>query len=274
MSIAGRLAARARYGEPGLPRPGVVWLLRWIVGPWVKLAFRPRLEGLENLPDGAFVLVANHGAGFGVADILSFAVLWREKLGDRRLAGFAHPFAFHVWPISWLMTGLGSIPSSYEAGLAALQKGVPILVFPGGDHEAGLSVFRGHAVEFGGRAGFIKLAQQANVPIVPMGIRGNRFPSPVLFRSRVFAWLAILPRAFGVKRYPVSAAAVIGAVAIAMISSLGPWRALLAWAWMASPFALMPWVPWPQRIRIGKPIAPTESSLERVEGTVRDLVRS
>lgn len=251
----------------------MLWALRWIIRPWVKLAFRPRLVGVENLPrEGPFMLVANHGAGFGVADILSFAVLWREQLGDRALAGFAHPFAFHVWPVSWLMKGLGSIPSSYEAGRAALEKGVPIVVFPGGDHEAGLSFVRGHAVDFGGRTGFVRLAQEANVPIVPMGLRGNRFPSPILFRSRAFAWIAILPRAFGVKRYPVSVLAVAGAVAIVALSSLGPWRFLLAWAWMASPFALIPWVPWPVRITIGAPIEPADATPERVEGDVRELV--
>lgn len=273
MSIAARLAARARYGEPGRPRAGVVWLLRWIVRPWVRLAHRPSLEGIENLPvDGPFMLVANHGAGFAMSDILSFAVLWLEKLGERPLAGFAHPFAFHVWPVSWLMTGLGSVPSSYEAGLAALRAGVPILVFPGGDVEAGLSVFRGHDVDFGGRTGFVELARRANVPIVPMGIRGNRFPSPVLFRSRVFAWLAILPRVFGVKRYPVSVAAVLGAIAIVSIASLGPFRFLLAWAWMASPFALLPWVPWTLRARIGTPIAPAAASVDTLERAVRELV--
>jgi hypothetical protein len=207
-----------------------------------------------------------------MADILSFAVLWREHCGERALAGFSHPFAFHVWPVSWLLKGLGAIPSSYDAGAAALEKGVPLLVFPGGDHEAGMSFLRGHDVDFGGRTGFIKLAQQANVPIVPLGIRGNRFPSPILWRSRAFAWIAILPRAFGVKRYPVSVLAVAGAVAMAMISSLGPWRFVLAWAWMASPFALLPWVPWTLRARIGKPIEPAECTRERVEAAVHALV--
>jgi 1-acyl-sn-glycerol-3-phosphate acyltransferase len=273
VSITARLAARARYGEPGRPSASVLWALRWIVRPWVTIAFRPRLEGVENLPhDRPFTLVANHGAGFAVADILSFAVLWRQQLGDRALAGFAHPFAFHVWPVSWLMKGLGSIPSSYEAGRAALEKGVPIVVFPGGDYEAGRSFVRGNTVDFGGRAGFVRLAKQANVPIVPMGIRGNRFPTPILFRSRAFAWIAILPRAFGVKRYPVSVLAVAGAIAIAAISSLGPWRFVLAWAWMSSPFALIPWVPWPVRIRIGSAIEPADASLEKVEGAVRELV--
>jgi 1-acyl-sn-glycerol-3-phosphate acyltransferase len=251
----------------------VLFALRWIIRPWVKLAFRPRLVGVENLPrEGPFVLVANHGAGFGVADILSFAVLWREQLGDRPLAGFAHPFAFHVWPVSWLMKGLGSIPSSYDAGLGALGKGVPILVFPGGDHEASLSFVRGHAVDFGGRSGFVRLAQQANVLLVPMGVRGNRFPAPILFRSRAFAWIAILPRVLGVKRYPISMLAVAGAIVLACMASLGPWRFLLAWAWMASPFALIPWVPWPIRIAIGAPIEPARASPEEVESAVRALV--
>jgi 1-acyl-sn-glycerol-3-phosphate acyltransferase len=58
---------------------------------------------------------------------------------------------------------------------------------------------------------------------------------------------------------------------------------LLAWAWLASPFPLFPWVPWRIRIRIGRPIAPEElfgtagdapldAAGRRVEGAVQALV--
>jgi len=41
---------------------------------------------------------------------------------------------------------------------------------------------------------------------------------------------------------------------------------------MASPFALIPWVPWTQRARIGKPIAPSECTAAKAEQAVRELV--
>jgi 1-acyl-sn-glycerol-3-phosphate acyltransferase len=275
-----RLASSARLREPGRPTPAIAWVLRWIVRPWVRVMFRPTIVGLEHIPaDRPFMIVGNHGAGFGAADIFSFAVLWLEHFGtSRRVAGFAHPFAFHVWPISWFMGGLGSIPSSYAAGLDALSNGIALVVFPGGDREASQSVVHGDKVDFAGRTGFIKLAREGNVPIVPMGSRGNHYPTPILFASRAVAWLAVLPRLFGLKRYPISVAAVAGALAIVLLcGALGAWRFLLAWAWFISPLALLPWVPWTIRIRVGAPIEQSEltgdasSARDCVESAVRTL---
>jgi 1-acyl-sn-glycerol-3-phosphate acyltransferase len=177
------------------------------------------------------------------------------------------------------MGGLGSIPSSHAAGLDAQSKGIALVVVPGGDREASQSVVHGDKVALAGRTGFIKLAREANVPIVPMGIRGNHYPAPILFASRAVAWLAVLPRLFGLKAYPISVAAVAGALAIVLLcGTLGAWRFLLAWAWFISPLALLPWVPWTIRIRVGAPIEQSEltgdigAARDRVESAVRALV--
>ena len=68
------MANGARLGDPGRPTETLVWFVRRVLGPMVKLLFRPKLEGIENLPEGPFVLAANHGAGYGAADIFSFAI--------------------------------------------------------------------------------------------------------------------------------------------------------------------------------------------------------
>lgn len=282
------MAARARHGSPGRPTPAVVALIRRALRPFVRLSYRPTIEGLENLPrSGPFLLVANHSGALGIAEITSFAVLYLDRFGTARpLAGFAHPFGFHVWPLSWLMRGLGAIPSSYAAGEAALAAGVPLLVFPGGDREATRPIWRAGEVDFGGRKGFLKLARSAGVPIVPLGFRGSHYTAPILWQSRVLPYLFVAPRLFGIKRYPMTLLALLGAGAIVLaLPELGAWRLLLAWAWFSSPLALVPWVPWSIRARVGTPIPPDElfpdgpasgdaglsRALERVEGAVRAL---
>ena len=284
-----RLAARGRRtASPGRPTRAIVWLLLTLARPVVRVMYRPTLEGAERLPrEGAFMLVANHGASLGAADILSFAVMWLERFGvERPLAGFAHPFAFQVWPISVFMSQLGAIPSTFADGEATLADGVPILIFPGGDHEATRSSLGPQDVDFGGRVGFLKLARKAGVPIVPMGVRGSHMTAPVLFRSkRALAIAYVLPRLLGVKRYPFTVLAALGAIAIVLaLPQLGYARFALAFVFLASPLTLLPWVPWKLRARIGAPISPRElfgdtqdgdlsPALARVESEIRALIR-
>jgi hypothetical protein len=67
-----------------------------------------------------------------------------------------------------------------------------------------------------------------------------------------------------VKRYALSLLGVLGAALILVLVPLAlPWRALLAWAWAASPMAMVSWLPARIAIRIGEPIAPEELFGER-----------
>lgn len=265
------------------------WLVRGARGiePLIRRCFRPTLEGVERIPSqGPFLLVANHSAGLGLAELVSFAVLYLRDVGPgRRLAGFAHPVGFRVFPLSTLLRGLGAIPSTYGAARDALGKGVPLLVFPGGDHETMRPIWQANRVDLGGRVGFLRIAREAGVPIVPLGIRGSHLTAPVLVRSRLLATLLVAPRLFGAKRWGVSLLAVLGAALIAaLVPAPWPVRALLIWLWLGSPLTFVPWVPWRLRLRVGSPLpasdlfagepdeAQLRRALSRVEGTIQSLV--
>ena len=243
--------------NPGVASPFAVRLLTRVVLPVVRVVHRATLEGTEHLPaSGAFLLVANHPVSIGVPEFHSFMALYAARFGATRpLAGFAHVTFFDTWPLSVLFPHIGAIPSTYEAAYATLDEGVPIAVFPGGDHETFRPFWKNDQVDFAGRVGFLRIARKAWVPIVPMGFRGAA--APMLVRSRLLSYLFVWPRLAGVKRYGLSVLAVIGAALILTFVPL-PWhlRALLAWGWAASPLSLLPWVPARIRIRIGPAITP------------------
>jgi 1-acyl-sn-glycerol-3-phosphate acyltransferase len=284
-------ARRARVDNPGRPRPWFVRLLRVVGRPLVRVCHRASLEGTEHLPQkGPFLLIANHSGGTATAEIVSFAALYLEQVGvDRPLAGFAHPTGFSVWPLSFFLRSFGAIPSTRAAGAAALAAGVPLLVFPGGDHEGFRPIWQAHRVDFGGRKGFLRMAREARVPIVPMGIRGSHFTAPILWRTG--AWLPrllVLPWLGGVKRYPITLLGILVSTAILVLVDIAlPWRLLIVWAFLAS--IVLPtaaWIPATIRMRIGPPIAPEElfgpdtepadgeldMAFRRVESTVQALV--
>jgi 1-acyl-sn-glycerol-3-phosphate acyltransferase len=266
---------------PGRVSPALVALVDRYLRPAVQAAFRPTLTGVENLPAaGPFLLVANHSAGLGLAELASFACLYLEHVGaERPLAGFAHTISFRFGPIGDLFRQMGAVPSTYEAAEEALRAGVPLLVFPGGDHETMRPVWEAARVDLGGRRGFLKIAKKFGVPIVPLGIRGSHVTAPILWRSKVLPYLLVLPRALGLKRWPLTALGLAGAAAIAA----APWsrltRAGLAWAWLVSPTMMFPWVPSTLSMHIGAPLQPAElfadddPTLERALARVQSVLQ-
>jgi 1-acyl-sn-glycerol-3-phosphate acyltransferase len=281
-----RWAEGVEVESPGRVSATIVDIARRYVAPVLRLCHRPTLEGVENLPaSGPYLLVANHSAGLGVAEILAFAVLYLRHVGAHRpLAGFAHPLGFRVFPLSRLLRAVGAVPSTYAAAAKTLAAGVPLLVFPGGDHETLRPIWQAHQVDFGGRVGFLRVARSAGVPVVPLGIRGAHFTAPMLLRSRALATLLVTPRLIGQKRWGISLLGLAGAAALAAWGPSAPWlRAALVWLWLGSPITFLPWVPWTLRMRVGAPLAPAELfaggddelplALARVEGAVRALVR-
>lgn len=266
---------------PGQLHPGAVWLLRRVVRPLVRLAFRPTLLGTENLPEGRpFLLVANHSAGMGVAELLCFAALYVEQVGpERPIAGFAHVVGFKMRVTRRVHRLIGTVPSSYEGADAALEKGVPLLVFPGGDHESLQPIWLAGQVDFAGRLGFLKIARKWGVPIVPMGISGGAYTAPILYRARWLASALLWPRGMGIRRWGISLLGLLGVAAVCAAPLSLPVRVGLAWACLAMPITFLPWLPATIRMRIGPPVEaddlfaePLEAALARVEAAVQAQV--
>jgi len=272
--------------NPGTISPLLVRIANRFLWPLVRVLFRPRLEGVSNLPlDRPYLLVANHSAGAGIAEIMCIIALYLRQGGPTRpLAGFALPQGFSVYPLSRLLKSIGAIPSTYEAARKTLAMGVPILVFPGGDHETLRPVWRANQVDFGGRTGFLKIAKESGVPILPLGIRGAHYTCPIFMRSELLAWILLVPRMLGLKRWGISLTGIIGAAAIIALVPLGlEWRMLLTWVWLGSPLVFMPIIPWSIRLSIGKPLEPRDlfgnesntelhAALQRVQGDVEQLI--
>jgi 1-acyl-sn-glycerol-3-phosphate acyltransferase len=119
-------------------------------------------------------------------------------------------------------------------------------------------IWQANRVDFNQRKGFLRIARQANVPILPIGIHGAHYTAPILYRSPKLAILLIQPLFYGLKRWGIS---LLGALGAALILSLAPltlpWRLLLAYLWLGSPASLIPILPATITMRIGPPLEPT-----------------
>lgn len=218
------------------------------MGPLIRRMWPSTLHGVENLPShNRFLLVANHSA-MGSAEIWSLILAWDDHFKGRRrpIAGMAHPGAFQVPLLGALLRGLGAVEATREGARKARDAGVPLLLFPGGDHEAARPLWQADRVDFAGRKGWIRLAREHGLTIVPMAITGSHKTLPILLRSRSLAWAVGLRPLLGVKRAPLpflSLASMVGAAAIARAAGagiFGRYAAAVAAYWTT---LMIPWIP-------------------------------
>ena len=159
--------------------------IRRILPAWRAIMgtyFRGEVRGLDNVPDeGPALLVGNHSGGTLIADTFVFAGEFYAHFGpNRRFHQLAHDIAARLPG-----TGLsrwGTVAASHENARRAFDKGAPVLVYPGGDYETFRPSWHSDQIEFGGRKGFVKLALERNVPIVPVVAVGGQ--ETALFLTR------------------------------------------------------------------------------------------
>jgi 1-acyl-sn-glycerol-3-phosphate acyltransferase len=158
--------------------------------------FDGEVRGLERVPAGGPVLlVGNHSGGVLTPDTVVFFAAWYRRFGlERALVGLAHDAAFGVPGFRTLMRKLGEAPANRENARRALDAGLAVLLYPGGDHEAFRPWRERHRVDFGGRKGFIEPALRTGVPVVPVVAHGGHSSLVILTRGE---WIG---RLFGVGR--------------------------------------------------------------------------
>ena len=174
--------------------------------------FRPKVRGLERIPaEGPVLLVGNHSGGTLIVDTFAFAYSFYEYFGaERRFHQLAHDLAMRVPAVSALLRKYGTVPASHENARRALDTGAAVLVYPGGDHETYRPSWHSSEIEFGGRSGFIRLALDQQVPIVPVVAIGGQETALFLSRGERVARALQLDRLLRLKVLPVQLAPPFG----------------------------------------------------------------
>jgi 1-acyl-sn-glycerol-3-phosphate acyltransferase len=185
------------YIRETLPRQ---WLL-------ASLWFRGEVRGLGNIPEsGPVLLVGNHSGGNMTPDTIVFTLAFCAYFGvERPFYQLAHNLVVSFPQLSFLRK-FGTVAASPENSAKALEAGAALLVYPGGDHEVHRPSWEGNRVDFDRRKGFIRLALEHDVPIVPVVSVGGQETALFLTRGRTLARGLGLDRLFRLKVLPISLA--------------------------------------------------------------------
>ena len=178
--------------------------LMWLIA---SIWYRGEVRGLGNIPEsGPVLLVGNHSGGNLTPDTGVFTLAFSTFFGvERHFYQLAHNLVLSMPGLSWLRK-FGTVAASQSNARKALESGAALLVYPGGDYEVHRPSWERNRVDFGGRKGFIRLALEQKVPIVPVVSIGGQETALFLSRGERLARRLYLDRMFRLKVLPISLA--------------------------------------------------------------------
>src|SRR5919198_1353828 len=166
-----RYRGSTRLNTPRMrPTPlyNVVGALSW---PLLYGVYRLDARGVENLPDGGFVLACNHISSFAPWPL--GLPLW-----PRRFLRFMAKSELYWWPLTLILNGAGAFPvhrgqgdvAAIETAVALAREGHVVAMFPEGTRRTKGLVKRFEARP---RSGAARIALDAGVPLVPAAVKGT-----------------------------------------------------------------------------------------------------
>jgi 1-acyl-sn-glycerol-3-phosphate acyltransferase len=152
--------------------PVLYWVLKLVLlGPVLRLIFRPVAEGLEYVPRrGAAIIASNH---VSFSDSIFMPLMVRRKVTFVAKAEYFTGTGIKGFLIRLFFTAAGTIPidrSGGQAAQAAIDTGLRVLragklfgIYPEGTRSPDGRLYRG-------KTGVARMVLTANVPVVPVAM--------------------------------------------------------------------------------------------------------
>src|SRR5699024_1971817 len=137
---------------------------------WLAISawYRPELHGLEHIPErGAGLIVGNHSGGLISPEVFVSQLGIAAYLGvERPFYQLAHRMVLNS-PAAPVLRPFGPVEADPDNARQVLDEGGLLQVFPGGDYEVYRPSWQSARIDFGRRKGFLRLALEHDVPVVP-----------------------------------------------------------------------------------------------------------
>lgn len=156
------------------------WLFKYIfMGPLLSLLGRPKVQGLEHVPDsGAVILASNHLA---VADSFYLPLVVKRRITFLAKAEYFTGKGMKGWFTRWFYTVAGQVPidrtdadSAHSALSTAgriLDQGKLLGMYPEGTRSPDGRLYKG-------KTGLARLALETGVPVIPVAMVGTDVVNP------------------------------------------------------------------------------------------------
>lgn len=150
-------------------------LLKAVLGPLLRLLFKVRVEGLDNVPASGPVILASNHVSFSDSIFLPMVL-------KRRVTFVAKAEYFEQRKTAWFFRATGQIPVKRGGGPASaraldaakevLDAGEVFAIYPEGTRSPDGRLYKG-------RTGVARLALDANCPVLAVAMIGTREAQPI-----------------------------------------------------------------------------------------------
>jgi 1-acyl-sn-glycerol-3-phosphate acyltransferase len=202
---AGWVADRA--GDWSLDQQDLGWMevQKYLWNPLMDYWFRMEIEGFEKLPEPPALLIGIHSGAPFVWDAWTVGFQWWRHFGpERPLHGTAHDALMAAPLLSGYFRKMGVLPAAPDSIAGALAAGRDVALWPGGEVDSLRPWTDRDKAVLAGRTGFIRMAIQAGVPIVPIATVGGPDSMPVLLKGRRLASALQLDKLARLKMFPIA----------------------------------------------------------------------
>ena len=148
------------------------WLLKYVLlGPWLRLIFRPVVEGREHVPDrGAAILASNH---LSFSDSIFMPLMVKRKVTFVAKQEYFTGTGIKGFLIRMFFVGAGTIPvdrsggkaaqAAIDTGLRVLREGKLFGIYPEGTRSPDGRLHRG-------KTGVARMALESGAPVIPVAM--------------------------------------------------------------------------------------------------------
>lgn len=150
----------------------IYWVLKVIVvGPILRVLFRPWITGADNIPThGGAILASNH---LSFSDSIFLPLMVKRRITFPAKKEYFTGTGLTGWATKMFFTSTGQIPidrSGGEASMTAVRQGMKVLhrgellgIYPEGTRSPDGKLYRG-------KTGMARMALEAGVPIIPVAM--------------------------------------------------------------------------------------------------------
>jgi len=144
------------------------WISRFILNLFAKVYLRGKAYGKENLPkEGAYIAVINHSSNM---DVVAMALV-----ATRKGHTMAKDSLFRVPVLKWWLKSVGMFPvvrdaadhKAFSYAVNLLKEGKILFIAPEGTRK------KENGQRRRPRTGFVRMAQMADCPVVPIAMSGT-----------------------------------------------------------------------------------------------------